>query len=86
MIEVTGSIGLLDKKLSPLGEPEPCRFRWGIGPGTWSVEVLSEHELSPASGAFLVAIYDDQDRVMFALPVVGRPIQIAHALRIDPTS
>jgi hypothetical protein len=86
MIEVTGSIGLLDEKLLPLGEPEPCRFKWGIGAGTWSVEVLSQHELSPASGAFLIAIYDNQDRAMFALPIVGRPIGIANALRIDPAS
>ena len=86
MIEITGFIGLLDEKLSPLGEPEPCRFRWGIGPGGWSVDVLSEHELSPASGAFLVAIYDNEDRTMFALPIVGRPIGIAHSLRISPSS
>lgn len=82
MIEATGSIGLLDEKLSPLSKPEPCRYRWAITPRGWSVEVLSEHELSPASGAFLVAIHDDQDRTIWALPIVGRPITFASSLQI----
>jgi hypothetical protein len=86
LIEVTGSIGLLDEKLSLITEPEPCRFAWTAGPGPYACEILSHHELSPASGAFLVAIYDLEDRLMFALPIVGRPIGVAHAVLVGPNS
>jgi hypothetical protein len=84
MIETTGTIGLADEKLVPVSEREPCRFAWAVGPGGWTCEVLSEHDLSPASGALLVAIYDPQDRPMFALPIVGRPVGSAHAMHVGP--
>ena len=85
--EVTGSIGLLDEKLSLLTEREPCRFEWGVADGSWSVRVRSKHELAPAAGAFLVAIYDNRDRLMFALPIVGRPIGLSHAVLVgNPAS
>jgi hypothetical protein len=86
MIETTGTVGLLDEKLMPIGDREPCEFAWGVVPGGWSCQILSEHELTPASGAFLVGIYDPHDRLMFALPIVGRPLGHAHALSLGPSS
>src|SRR6266567_6752878 len=84
MLEDTGSIGLLDEKLSLITRPEPCRFAWTVGPVLNACQILSQHELTPAGGAFLVAIYDIEGRLMFALPIARRPIGNVHALVVGP--
>ncbi len=86
MIIVTGSVGLVDENLTPIGDREPCKFGWYVGSDGWAVQVVSSHALSPVEGAFLVAIYDDRDRLMFAVPIVGRPIQHGGALMLGPGS
>jgi hypothetical protein len=84
MTSTSGTIGLLAEDLTPISDRQPCKFDWGQGPGSWAVQVTSSHEFEVAAGGFLVAIYDDRDRLMLALPIVARPIDAGRVL-VGPT-
>jgi len=83
---VAGSIGLLDEQCQPVGDTQQCRFRWATGPGSWSVQLVTDHTFDlqeTTVPVWFMAIYDDQ-RVLYMFPVVGRPLEDAGTLRVGP--
>ena len=83
---VAGSIGLLDEQCQPVGDTQQCRFRWATGPGSWSVQLVTDHTFDlqeTTVPVWFIAIYDDQ-RVLYMFPVVGRPLEDAGTLRVGP--
>jgi len=83
---VPGSIGLLDEQYQPVGDTQPCQFRWAAGPGRWSVHLVTGHafDLEETNHpVWFIAIYDDQ-RVLYMFPVLGRPIGAAGTIRVGP--
>ena len=71
---VPGTLALLDEKMEQIGDSQPCQFGWDVGPGSFAVELHSQHEFSEARGGWALAIYDDHDRLIWAFPIVGRPV------------
>ncbi len=77
-VDVEGRVGLLDEQHQPIGERQACRFSWQAGPGAaWQVSLGTRHQfdlsaLLPKQASY-IAIYADNDELMFTLPMVGRP-------------
>ena len=78
--DLPGFVGLLDEHHQPLGDRQPCRISWSVGPGRWAVQFLTQHkfDLLAFNGApSYVAIYmgDDGAEHMFTVPLVHRPVR-----------
>ncbi len=54
---------------------EPCRFRWGVVPNGWVIEVEPVRlDISGLGEVHYLAIYADTGEMMFTMPLVGRPV------------
>jgi|GEM_PF-1920743 len=77
--DVPGQVGLLDADHKPLGERQDCRFAWGVGRGSWSVQLLTQHQFdfqTITGEPWYIAIYSGPEgaETMFTLPMIGRPV------------
>jgi hypothetical protein len=82
MVEVPGTIGLLAEDGSELVPRQPCRFAWSVTASSgWAAQIVEPAEIQTAPGTFLIALYDGHDRLMFALPIIGRPIE-SHSMML----
>jgi hypothetical protein len=77
-IDVPRHVGLLDEEHQPIGDRQECTFSWQSGPGpSWQVTINTRHQFDLSAllpkGASYIAIYAENDELMFTLPMVARP-------------
>jgi hypothetical protein len=79
---IDGFVGLLDEKGREVGDRQVTHFAWGSARGGWDVRILDDHkfELSRLPPVSYVALHTDAGKLMFSLPMVGRPKRFGELL------